>query len=115
MSVTRRKDTKGNHHGFKVSRMLTRRQILAAAAAVPFAAGQTKPRSRMGGAPTAFSLRMRAARAEGKPFDVVEHCHQLGLSGAEASLPATPDGVKKLRHEVDEYQMRLVLNAPLPK
>ncbi len=94
---------------------MTRRQIFAAVAVAPFAMAQTQARSRMGGAPTAFSLRMRAARKEGKPFDVVEHCHQIGLSGAEAMLPATPDGVKKLRQQVDEYKMRLVLNAPLPK
>ena len=94
---------------------MTRRQILGTVAVAPFAFAQTQSRSRMGGAPTAFSLRMRAARKEGKPFDVVEHCHHIGLSAAEATLPATPDGVKKLRQHVDEYNMRLVLNAPLPK
>ena len=70
----------------------------------------------MGGAPTAFSLRMRAARQANEPFDVVEHCHGIGLSAAEASLPpANPDAVKKMRQRVDGYNMRLVLNAPLPK
>lgn len=94
---------------------MTRRQLLATAAATPLALAQTESRSRMGGAPTAFSVRMRAARQDGKPFDVMEHCREIGLSAAEASLPATPDGVKKLRQHVDEYKMRLVLNAPLPK
>jgi 3-oxoisoapionate decarboxylase len=97
---------------------MTRRQILAAAALAPlqFATAQTQPRSRMGGAPTAFSLRMRAARQEGKPFDVVEHCHSIGLSAAETSLRATgADFLKDFRHRVEEYNMRVVLNVPLPK
>ena len=94
---------------------MTRRQILGTVAVAPFAFAQPQSRSRMGGAPTAFGLRMRAERQQGKVFDVVEHCHHIGLSAAEATLPATPDGVKKLRQHVDEYNMRLVLNAPLPK
>lgn len=92
--------------------------MLAAAAAVlsrnPANAG-IQGRPRLGGAPTAFSQRMRAARAAGKPFDIVEHCHELGLGGVETFLPKDADGVKKLRGQVEAYQMLLVLNAPLPK
>jgi sugar phosphate isomerase/epimerase len=70
----------------------------------------------MGGAPTAFSIRSRAARQANQPFDVVEHCHSLGLPGAESSLRSTDtDAVKKLRQQVDGYGMQLILNTPLPK
>jgi sugar phosphate isomerase/epimerase len=70
----------------------------------------------MGGAPTAFSQRMRAARQEGKPFDIVEHCHGLGLGGLETSLSSLqPDAVQKFRQRVEAYNMRVFLNAPLPR
>jgi 3-oxoisoapionate decarboxylase len=98
--------------------MISRRQMLAAAALAPLQRGiaQTLPASRMGGAPTAFGLRMRAARQEGKGFDVVEHCHSIGLSAAETSLSSMDaDFVKRFRHRAEEYNMRVVLNAPLPK
>ena len=69
----------------------------------------------MGGAPTAFSLRMRAARQKGKTFDVVEHCHSIALSAAETSLSSMDtDFVKRFRRRAEEYNMRVVLNAPRP-
>jgi sugar phosphate isomerase/epimerase len=68
----------------------------------------------MGIAPTACSLRSRAAR-QGAPFDLVEHCHTLGVGGLETRLPSNDrDAVKKFRQKLDAYQLRAVLNAPLP-
>jgi sugar phosphate isomerase/epimerase len=66
----------------------------------------------MGGAPTAFSLRMHS----GQPFDIVEHCHKLGLSGVEtARPPATPDAQKSFRQKLEGYNMRVIFNVPLPR
>ena len=66
----------------------------------------------MGGAPTAFSLRMRA----GQPFDIVEHCHGLGLSGIETSRPpATPEAQKIFREKLEAYNIRVIFNVPLPR
>ncbi|MDQ6665571.1 MAG: sugar phosphate isomerase/epimerase [Acidobacteriota bacterium] len=100
--------------------MITRRQMIAAAVAAPavisrHAKAQTQGRPRLGGAPTAFSLRMRAARAAGQQFDLVEHCHELGLGGVETFLPKDAGAVKNLRQKAEAYNMLLVLNAPLPK
>src|ERR1035441_6331535 len=69
--------------------MISRRQILAMAGpATAWLASpstsqgwQAPDRPRMGGAPTAFAMRSQAARRGGKPFDMVEHCHGLGLAG----------------------------------
>jgi sugar phosphate isomerase/epimerase len=68
--------------------------------------------ARMGGAPTAFSLRMRS----GQPFDIVEHCHRLGLSGIEtARPPATPEAQRSFRQKLEAYNMRVIFNVPLPR
>jgi sugar phosphate isomerase/epimerase len=71
----------------------------------------------MGGAPTAFSIRMGSARANKEYFDLVEHCHTLGLGGVETSRPpSTPEAQKSLRQRLEEsYNMRVVFNVPLPR
>jgi sugar phosphate isomerase/epimerase len=70
----------------------------------------------LGGSPTAFSVRVREARRTNQPFDIIEHCHQLGLAGAESILHSpTPEAVKSIRQMVDSYGMVVVLNVPLPK
>ena len=84
--------------------MLTRRHVLTAALLSPFAA-KAETKSKLGAAPTGFSLRASAARKAGQPFSMLEYCHSLGLSGAETSLSALKD----------TYNLRLVLNTPLPK
>jgi len=57
-------------------------------------------KTRMGGTPTGFSLRARAARQSGKPFDILEHCHNLGLGGVETALGSTtPEAVKAFREK----------------
>ena len=101
---------------------MTRRELLAAGAATaclalrPAFAADKDGKALLGGAPTAFSNRVKAARASGAQFDVIEHCHSLGLAGAEAVLAApTPEAVKAIRHKVDSYGMMVILNVPLPK
>ncbi len=56
-------------------------------------------------------------RQQNQTFDILDHCHQLGLSGVESSLPATKDPAvfKAMRAKAEGYGMRLVLNAPMPK
>jgi sugar phosphate isomerase/epimerase len=99
---------------------MTRRELLAAAAAVPvvlsrgLAAAETN--LTLGGAPTGFGLHLRAARAAGEPADLVDLCHYLGLGGVETRLPAMDaDAVKALRQKTEAYQMRLILDTPLPR
>jgi sugar phosphate isomerase/epimerase len=70
----------------------------------------------LGGSPTAFSVRARAARSRNEQFDVIEHCHNLGLAGAEAGqFKATPENIRATRQKVEAYGMVVVLNIPLPK
>ena len=98
---------------------MTRRELLAAVAAAPLLASQaraTPEKALLGGSPTAFSVRVRAAKRNNEVFDIVEHCHQLGLSGAESGLlNPTPEAIKAMHHKIDSYGMTVVLNVPLPK
>ncbi len=102
--------------------MITRRHILAMAGSVPgllssaASAYQSTTGPRMGGAPTAFSLRMRAARKNGQRFDMVEHCHSVGLAGAQATPSSIePDEIRKFRERVEAYQMHLICDPRLPR
>lgn len=92
---------------------MTRREFLAAAGSAAWlaqAAASNPPR--MGGSPTAFSVRMHAAQ----PFDIIEHCHNLGLSGTETSRPpSTPESQKTFRQKLETYHMRVIFNVPLPR
>ncbi len=101
---------------------MTRRALLETGIAstlmalTPAAADTSDGKALLGGSPTAFSVRARAAKKNNEPFDIVEHCHQLGLAGAESILTShTPENVKKIRHQVETYNMVVILNAPLPK
>jgi 3-oxoisoapionate decarboxylase len=100
--------------------MITRRQLLAVAGAAPACLASTAAAApaglRMGGTPTAFSIRSRAAQG-GKPFDIIEHCHSIGLAGTEISgqVPTDAEGVKQLRAKLEKYSMHLVCNPRLPQ
>jgi sugar phosphate isomerase/epimerase len=70
----------------------------------------------MGGTPTAFAQRARAARNGGPAFDMVEHCRALGLGGVQTNPPSTdPAEIKKFRERLDAYGMHLVSDPRLPK
>lgn len=95
---------------------MTRRQWLHAAGSAAYfarrAGAAPSAMPRMGGSPTAFSVRLHS----GQPFDIVEHCHGLGLSGTEtARPPATPDAQKSFRQKLEAYNMRVIFNVPLPR
>lgn len=101
--------------------VITRRQLLAVAG--PAAAwlasptpAQSQGQPRLGGAPTAFSLRMQAARRGGKPFDMIEHCHGLGLAGVQTNPPSIDaEAIRKFRERLDAYQMHLICDPRLPR
>ncbi len=105
--------------------MMTRRELLAASLSASTTALLTQgsalaeasaSKGYLGGAPTSFTVRLMLARTGKRPFDMVEHCHNLGLAGAETTLPSTdPAVVRKLRTQAETYNMKLVLNTRLPK
>jgi hypothetical protein len=102
---------------------MTRRQVLAAAAAsVPsflsrrFASAGPAPNFSLGGAPTGFALHLRAAREAHQQADLVELCHYLGLGCVETRLPAMDaETVKAFRQRLEAISMRLILDTPLPR
>jgi sugar phosphate isomerase/epimerase len=93
---------------------MTRREMLAATALTVLKVPEAK--AILGGSPTSFNVRGRAARQKNEVFDVVEHCHSLGLKGAEAArfVPA-PEAIRAMRQKIESYGMTVVLNIPLPK
>jgi len=101
--------------------MMTRRHLLSAAGSAAWlaqrsAAQEQKTLEHMGGAPTAFSVRARASREGNAPFNILEHCHRLGLGVIETSQPpTTPDALKSFREKLDAYHMRVIFNVPMPR
>jgi len=114
--------------------MLTRRQVLAMAGAASawgamnpsqaradargdvFAAAAPQGAPKMGGTGSAFGLRMRAGRGGGKPVDMIELCHSIGLAGVQTNPPSTdPAEIKKFRQRLESYGMHLVCDPRLPK
>ena len=124
---------------------MTRRQIIAMAAAAPAWLSMTssslnaqiKGKPRLGGTPTAFAMRSRAAgggRGRGGPdagrgagaetpgrgpgqggFDIVQHCHDIGLSGVQTNPPSTDaDAIKKFRERLESLDMYLICDPRLP-
>jgi len=101
---------------------VTRRDVVKLAAAVPAAVAAappapapqtvTKGKWRMGGTSTAFSVRAGQLRAAGKQFDQLEHCHSLGMGGAEVAPPSfEAAGIKAFRAKVESYGMYLSANG----
>lgn len=115
--------------------MISRRKILAMAGAAPAwsalnssvraemgsfcsdtskASAQTT--STMGGTPTAFALRARAARASGQPFDIIAHCHDIGLDGVQTNPPSTdPEAIKEFRRRLEGWNMHLTCDPRMPR
>lgn len=98
---------------------MTRREILALAGVVPAWLRATSPaaaaqpgKSRLGGTPAAFTQRARGGGAAAS-FDIVGHCHRIGLGGVETSLESNDvDTARELRKRVEGYGMQLVLGVP---
>jgi sugar phosphate isomerase/epimerase len=127
---------------------MTRREILALAGTAPAWLGSasraatvpTKPK--MGGAPTAFSVRSRGGRgfspgngpargargAGGPPaaaggrsprpqssFDIVQHCKNIGLAGVQTNPPAMDaESIKKFRERLESLNLYLISDVNLP-
>ncbi len=99
---------------------MTRRDFAAAAAAAlcsgASSAAEEPVLRNMGGAPAGFPVRSRAARDQGHPFDFVEYCHSLGFGVVETRLNTADEAaVKDLRRKLDAWQMRVILDVPLPR
>src|SRR5512137_179543 len=97
---------------------MTRREILSMAASAPAWVSvarmhaQKNGSSKMGGTPSAFSLRAQGGGGA-TPFDIVEHCHKIGLGGVQTSLEAIElELAAKLDKRIKAYGMELVLDAP---
>ncbi len=119
---------------------MTRRHILAMAGSAPAwlssssLSAQTPTKPRMGGAPTAFSVRARGgasfrgprgggmapgqapARGPGQStFDIIEHCHNIGLAGVQTTpRDIDPESIKKFRARIEAYGMHLICDPRLP-
>src|SRR5437879_2405869 len=102
---------------------MTRRQILQATALVPALitrarAASTNPLGKrgIGAGPAGFGQRLRANSKANPPVDFIDYCHELGLGGLEMRLPSTdPEAVKQLRQKLESYNMRAILDIPLPR
>ena len=95
--------------------MISRRDFIkmagaaSAAAAVPQATAATPRRLTMGGTSTAFTVRSQYPKRQGKVFDQLEHCHSLGMGGAETGLPSLePADIKAFRTKLESYDMYLM-------
>jgi len=100
---------------------MTRRDVLALACGSPALLASVSDSAledppRMGAAPMAFWQRIQASRSGGQPFDIIEHCHKLGLAGVQMNPPSTdPDAIRLLRARLERYQMHLICDPQLPR
>jgi 3-oxoisoapionate decarboxylase len=95
---------------------MTRREMLALSALPLAAQTANKPFKNLGGAPAGFPVRSRWSREQHQPFDFVDYCHGLGLGIAETRADLSkPDAVRALRRKLDSYNMRVILDIPLPR
>jgi sugar phosphate isomerase/epimerase len=104
---------------------MTRRKILKTALAAAPALGLSRRASaagekilkHMGSAGPGLGARIRATREAGKEWDIVEYCHEKGLGAAHASLPRdlNPAALKKLRDQIEKYDMRLTVGLRSPR
>jgi sugar phosphate isomerase/epimerase len=65
----------------------------------------------MGGEGPGFGNRSRAGG-----FDILEHCHNLGLGAVRLSVPqGGPDAVRAVRKKLDTYGMRCIVSVSPPR
>jgi 3-oxoisoapionate decarboxylase len=104
--------------------MINRREMLQAAGAacalLPLRIGSAQSAGKqlpnLGGAPAGFPIRTRAGRAGAKPFDFVEHCHNLGLGVVETRLAsADPEATQAFRKRIEGFQMRVIMDVGYPR
>ena len=92
---------------------MTRRTLLGSAAAAGLMA-TPKVMKYMGTAGPGLTARIRSM---GKRWDIVEYAHEKGLGAAHTTLPADldPAAVKKLRDQIERYDMRLTVGLRTPR
>ena len=72
---------------------------------------QTPMLKNMGGEPPGFGHRNRAGG-----FNILEHCHGLGLGAVRMSLPSTDlEAIRQLRNKIESYGMRAIISLAPPK
>ena len=56
------------------------------------------------------------ARGPGQStFDIIEHCHNIGLAGVQTNPPSLdPESIKKFRARIEAYDMHLICDPRLP-
>lgn len=82
---------------------------LTAAASTPAQAGAVL--KNMGGEGPGFAHRRRAGG-----FDILEHCHTLGLGAVRLTVPeGGPDAVRAVRKKLDAYGMRCIVSIAPPR
>jgi 3-oxoisoapionate decarboxylase len=64
----------------------------------------------MGGEGPGFANRNRAGG-----FDILEHCHTLGLGVVRLSVPQGADAVRAVRQKLDRYGMRCIVSVAPPR
>jgi sugar phosphate isomerase/epimerase len=65
----------------------------------------------MGGEGPGFANRNRAGG-----FDILEHCHNLGLGAVRLNVPqGGPDAVRAVRQKLDTYGMRCIVSVSPPR
>src|SRR5215210_7723638 len=74
--------------------------------------GQGQPMLKnMGGEGPGFGNRSRAGG-----FDILEHCHGLGLGVVRLNVPqGGPDAVRAVRKKLDTYGMRCIVGVAPPR
>ena len=71
---------------------------------------------RMGASPAAFTGAFMAASASKIPFDMIEHCRNLGLGGVQWNPPSTEQGaIQAFRRRLENYNMHLITDPRLPR
>lgn len=77
-------------------------------------AAAPKTLKNMGSAGPGLTARIRAM---GPKWDIIEYCHEKGLGAAHTTLPLNldPAGVKKIRDQVEKYDMRLTVGLRTPR
>ena len=72
---------------------------------------QTPMLKNMGGEPPGFGHRNRAGG-----FNILEHCHGLGLGAVRMSLPSTDlEAIRQLRNKIESYGMWAIISLAPPK
>jgi sugar phosphate isomerase/epimerase len=99
---------------------MTRREILALAGSAPAWLSAVSPlaeaqqgKTKLGAARAAFNVRQQAEGRVWGSSPMVEHCHAIGLGGAQTTLEGIElEPARQLRQKVEGYGMQLILNVP---